>query len=129
MKDEGIKEIKQKWLKANKPKTKIGYSFQIPEYTRELVTLDGTGSVLGSYHAYLTEQEDGRIRYDVYNDTGWESGTRMPNQIGTTQDSSLEDMVLQRQPFSHHIKSILNNRERREFGPGGTFRQHYYWYE
>ncbi len=130
MKDEGVKKAKENWEKSGKPEThNYYYSFNIPEYLRETVTLDGTGSTLGSYDVHMQKTKDGRVRYDMYNDTGWESGTRMPRQIGTSNNESIENMIRGTAPFNHKIKSILNNRERSEDGPGGKFRQHYYWYE
>jgi hypothetical protein len=54
-----------------------------------------------------TYTEDGMIRIEVHNTMGWASGTRIP---GTN-------------------KSLIQNQDRSEFGPGGTIEQYFYWYE
>ena len=54
-----------------------------------------------------TYTEDGKVRIEVHNTMGWASGTRIP---GTSS-------------------SLIQNRDRSEFGPGGTIEQYFYWYE
>ena len=48
--------------------------------------------------------EDGRVRIEVHNTMGWASGSRISTW------------------------SIIPNRDRSKFGPGGTTEQFFYWY-
>ena len=52
-----------------------------------------------------TYTEDGQVKIEVHNTMGWASGTRVSTW------------------------SLIQNRDRSEFGPGGTTEQYFYWYE
>jgi hypothetical protein len=67
--------------------------------------IPGTIGSLDEISASYTD--DGKIRIEVHNTMGWASGIRIP---GTSS-------------------SVIQNRDRSEFGPGGTIEQYFYWYE
>jgi hypothetical protein len=137
MNDEGVQQIRKDWIKAGKPNQflKKLYTFGIVEYARELLTLDGTGSLLGSYRVSIERENRNLIKYTVENVTGWKSGTHMPPIIRDTvffkapkQKSTIEGMIFRNQPITIP-ESALEDRNRSEDGPGGNLMQQYTWYE
>jgi hypothetical protein len=81
----------------------LGFGSQDPKGT-----IDAVGGTLGSLDSIsVTSEENGYVKFTVYNEMGWASGTRIP---GTNS-------------------SLLQNRDRKERGPGGTTSQTFYWYE
>ena len=105
------------------------YHFGVDDYLRELLTLDDTGSFLGSYKVTIHRNGPcGGTHYDVENVTGWESGTRSPVR-GAQKNSSIEDMVTGQAPWNFNPRSILNDRPQSAPGPGGNMEQHYWWNE
>ena len=95
-------------------------------YIRAWRELDGTGHFLGSYDVIITNNGDGTATFEVRNVTGWRSGTNLRSQ---RTDDSLEDMLRGEAPFVLPPRSILNDRERAEWGPGGNFTQIFRWEE
>ncbi|MGH2376362.1 MAG: RHS repeat-associated core domain-containing protein, partial [bacterium] len=125
MSDEGVQRARARWLATGQSTQQ--YRFGARDYVRETLTLDGTGSFLGSYQVNFTRCPDGRTLVEVVNITGWESGTRSPIP-GAAANPSVEDM-LRGAPRTLNPSSILENRPRDALGPGGTMTQHYYWIE
>jgi hypothetical protein len=81
----------------------MGYASSYPTGSRNAV--NGT---IGSLDVIsVSRVSDNYYRYDAYNEMGLSSGTRIPG----TQTS------------------ILHNRDRQEWGPGGTIEQDFVWYE
>jgi hypothetical protein len=68
--------------------------------------VDALGGVLGSYAVRVEEMGFGMAKFIVYNETGWASGTRVGN-----------------------LGSLIQNRPRDKWGPGGTVKQQFHWYE
>lgn len=135
MQDEGVQQARKEWAKNGKPDSfDSHYTFGVSEYLRELMTLDGTGSVLGSYTVRIRRQPNKRIKYTVENTTGWQSGTHMPPSIRKIEltkgkkNSTIEGMLFRGQPITIP-ESILENREVQDAGPGGNLGQEYVWYE
>ena len=81
----------------------LGFGSQNPEGP-----IDPVGGTIGSLDRItVSAAENGQVQFEVYNEMGWASGTRIP---GTSQ-------------------SIIQNRDRSAWGPGGTTYQYFYWYE
>ncbi len=71
-------------------------------------SIDAVDGVMGSFDRIsVSDAGNGMIRFEAMNITGLASGTRIP---GTNI-------------------SLLEDRDRSDWGPGGTLRQHYYWWE
>jgi hypothetical protein len=69
---------------------------------------DPVGGTIGSLDQITVyPASDDMVFIRVYNEMGWSSGTRIP---GTDV-------------------SILDNRSREQWGPGGTIEQYFYWFE
>jgi len=128
MHDTGVQEARAAWDADGRPDSfSYNYGFGVNDYLRELLTLDGTGSFLGSYQVDITKCPDGSTAFDVYNTTGWESATRSPiPSASARRNPSVEDMI-DGAPVSPNPRSILNDRPRSAAGPGGNFRQNYNW--
>jgi hypothetical protein len=128
MRDEGVAEARNAFI--HQGYKEYNYSFGFDDYLREtfqaLTGQDLTGSVLGSYHVEMFDKHDGNVLFIVSNTTGWESATRNP--FGGSSTSSIEGMLLRGQPLMMP-KSILENRQRVEDGPGGNLYQRYFWEE
>ena len=70
--------------------------------------IDAVGGTIGSLdQVTVSDAGDGQVRFEVYNEMGWASATRVP---GTNI-------------------SLKRDRDRSEWGPGGTITQNFYWYE
>ena len=70
--------------------------------------IDAIGGTIGSLdQVTVSDAGNGQIRFEVYNEMGWKSGSRVP---GTNF-------------------SFKRDRDRSEWGPGGTITQIFYWYE
>jgi len=80
----------------------IGFGSETPEGQ-----IDAIGGILGSFDEISVFAEDGWVRFQVLNTMGWASATRIP---GTDW-------------------SLLEDRYRSEWGPGGTTSQYFYWWE
>ena len=73
-----------------------------------LGSFDAVDGVLGSFDKVsVSDAGNGLIRFEVINTTGFASGSRIP---GTDW-------------------SLFPDRERRQWGPGGTIEQRFYWWE
>jgi hypothetical protein len=76
-----------------------------------LVGIEGHSAIPGTIGSLdeitASYTDDGKVMIEVHNTMGWASGTRIP---GTGS-------------------SLIGNRDRVEFGPGGTIEQYFYWYE
>lgn len=81
----------------------LGFGSQDPEGP-----IDPVGGTIGSLDRIsVSAANNGQVQFQVYNVMGWSSGTRIP---GTDQ-------------------SIINDRNRSAWGPGGTTYQYFTWYE
>ena len=81
----------------------FGYGSRLPEGKT-----DAVGGIIGSLdRIYVRPAKYDMVRFDVVNTMGWESGSRIP---GTNS-------------------SFISNKNRNQWGPGGTVIQRFYWYE
>ena len=69
--------------------------------------VDAVGGVLGSYEVSVSGEGFGMVKIVIYNETGWASGTRVPRTKW----------------------SLIQDRPRNAWGPGGTIKQYFYWLE
>ena len=130
MNHEGVEQARAEYVKAGFP-SKFDWDFRIDAtggggivggavaYIRENMKLlawglgkrdipaQAVGGVLGSYHVHITRKKDGNLEFQVSNQTGWASGTRIP---GTGS-------------------SVLQNHNRLGYGPGATVTEFFYWTE
>lgn len=69
--------------------------------------IDAIDGTIGSLDTMtISRENEEQYRVEVHNTTGWASGTRIP---GTD-------------------KSLIQNRDRSESGPGGSLDQTFYWF-
>lgn len=140
MKDEGVQQARKAWLEKGTQTEPYKYKFGLNEYGTSLLQGDGTANVLGSYDIHINRMKNGKSHYRIENTTGWQSGTRSPIPTATrNKNPSIEELLSpswhesQKHPVKPNVflnpQSILKNREREEYGPGGNFKQIYEWDE
>ncbi len=119
MNDDGVEQARLKYVNNGRHDLKQAdttwhtYKFGLKDATRELNDVASKGdwstSFLGGYNVEVLTKKDTKtaslVEFRVYNETGWQSATRLWNF------------------------SFKTNEPRRFWGPGGTLKQVYVWRE
>jgi len=119
--DKGVEQARQEFIKRGGTDMvgadQYDYKFGLADYGRETIRAvradEWSGSFLGGYQVEIAKNEGNICRFTVINETGWASGTRLPEA---------ERIV-------GHRVSIRPNVDRLAPGPGGTLWQYYQWEE